>query len=349
VTLAHDLPTVFVRVAAFLFGALWGSFFNVAIHRWPRGMSVVTPPSHCPACGKPIRPFRNVPILGWLFLRGKAECCGARISPRYPIVEALGGVLCLAIAERLIVLSPEETEAIPAALETLAYFAFAGGLLVATFVDLDFMEIPDEVSLPGAAFGLATAPLRSMPGAADAALGAGGGFLVVQILFVWVYERFTGRRGMGEGDAKLLAMIGAWLGWQGAIFALVAGAMQGMVVALFLIATGRSTTPAGVVADGEGDRGSDGGGDSGSGSGSGDGVRDSDGDGGVRDSDSDSDGGGSGSGSGSGSGGDGDGDGEPTSTGKLKVPFGPFLAIGAIEFFFFGERLVAAYLEWTGL
>ena len=322
--LAHDLPTVFVRVAAFLFGALWGSFFNVAIHRWPRGMSVVTPPSHCPACGKPIRPFRNVPILGWLFLRGKAECCGARISPRYPIVEALGGVLCLAIAERLIVLSPEETEAIPAALETLAYFAFAGGLLVATFVDLDFMEIPDEVSLPGAALGLATAPLRSMPGAADAALGAGGGFLVVQILFVWVYERFTGRRGMGEGDAKLLAMIGAWLGWQGAIFALVAGAMQGMVVALFLIATGRSTTPAGVAADGEGEGGvgGDRGGDSDSGG-------DSDGD---SDSDSDS-----------------DSDGEPTSAGRLKVPFGPFLAIGAIEFFFFGERLVAAYLEWTGI
>jgi len=340
VILAHDLPAIFVRVAAFLFGALWGSFFNVAIHRWPRGMSVVTPPSHCPACGKPIRPFRNVPILGWLFLRGKAECCGARISPRYPIVEALGGVLCLAIAERLIVLSPEETEAIPAALETLAYFAFAGGLLVATFVDLDFMEIPDEVSLPGAALGLATAPLRSMPGAADAALGAGGGFLVVQILFVWVYERFTGRRGMGEGDAKLLAMIGAWLGWQGAIFALVAGAMQGMVIALFLIATGRSTTPAGVVVDGGGGSDGDRGGDSDSDSGSerdsgGDSGGDSDGDsvsGGERDSDR-----------------GGDADQEPTSTGRLKVPFGPFLAIGAIEFFFFGERLVAAYLEWTGI
>jgi leader peptidase (prepilin peptidase)/N-methyltransferase len=319
VILAHDLPALFVRIAAFFFGTLWGSFFNVAIYRWPRDMSVVTPPSHCPACGKPIAPFRNVPILGWLFLRGRAACCGAKISPRYPLVEALGGVLCLAIAERLIVRSPDASEAWPVTLEALAYFAFAGGLVIATFVDLEFMEIPDEVSLPGAALGLATAPLRSMPGAADAALGAGGGYLVVQLLFVWVYERLTGRRGMGEGDAKLLAMIGAWLGWQGALFALVAGAMQGLLVAIAMIATGRSTTPAGVSTEHAARATAD------EAAGT-EPLEDSESTEAAESAEAQ----------------------EPVSAGRMKVPFGPFLAIGAIEFFFFGERIVSAYLGWTG-
>jgi leader peptidase (prepilin peptidase)/N-methyltransferase len=338
VFLAHDLPAAFVRLSAFLFGALWGSFFNVAIHRWPRGMSVVRPPSHCPACGAPIRPFRNVPILGWMLLRGRAECCGAPISARYPAVEALGGLLALAVAERLVVHAAEGTEALPAALEALAYFAFAGGLLVATFVDLDFMEIPDEVSLPGAALGLATAPLRGLPGAGDAALGAGGGYLTVQVLFVWVYEHLTGRRGMGEGDAKLLAMIGAWLGWQGALFALVAGAAQGMVVAGILIATGRSTTPAGVV-DGDAetpDRSAPTNADArpDDAASAADDAADpapSDAPAGERDGSAPH-----------------DADEESPPTGRLKVPFGPFLAVGAMEFFFFGDRLVSAYLDALG-
>jgi leader peptidase (prepilin peptidase)/N-methyltransferase len=338
VFLAHDLPAAFVRLSAFLFGALWGSFFNVAIHRWPRGMSVVRPPSHCPACGTAIRPFRNVPIVGWMLLRGRAECCGAPISARYPAVEALGGLLALAVAERLVVHAAEGTEAVPAALEALAYFAFAGGLLVATFVDLDFMEIPDEVSLPGAALGLATAPLRGLPGAGDAALGAGGGYLTVQVLFVWVYEHLTGRRGMGEGDAKLLAMIGAWLGWQGALFALVAGAAQGMVVAGILIATGRSTTPAGIADDAPGPA-------------PGGAAATTEGDppanpqpdaAGANPTRADAPDAAS-----TAPAADDPAD-EPAHPGRLKVPFGPFLAVGAMEFFFFGDRVVAAYLDVLG-
>jgi len=337
VFLAHDLPAAFVRLSAFLFGALWGSFFNVAIHRWPRGMSVVRPPSHCPACGAAIRPFRNVPILGWLLLRGRAECCGAPISARYPAVEALGGLLALAIAERLVVHAAEGSEAVPAALEAVAYFAFAGGLLVATFVDLDFMEIPDEVSLPGAALGLATAPLRGFPGAGDAALGAGGGYLTVQVLFVWVYEHLTGRRGMGEGDAKLLAMIGAWLGWQGALFALVAGAAQGMVIAGILIATGRSTTPAGVVDDTTPDP---------------EGVVPntppsppaSDASEAANTVPAHADAAHAAANAPS----EDETEHEPAHAGRLKVPFGPFLAVGAMEFFFFGDRVVAAYLDVLG-
>lgn len=228
---AADLPVWLVRSFAFMFAALWGSFFNVAIYRWPRGMSVVNPPSHCPACGAPVRWYLNVPILGYLWLRGKASCCGAPMTPRYVWVEVLTGVLGLAVAERFFVNAPAHTSLLSAAVETALYFCFVGGLVIATFVDLEWMEIPDEVSLPGAALGLATAGFRASPGAVEAAVGAGVGFLIIQLLFVWGYEILTGRRGMGEGDAKLLLMIGAFLGWQSVLFVLVAGSVQGLVAA----------------------------------------------------------------------------------------------------------------------
>ncbi len=227
----HDLPSWLVRIAAFLFAALWGSFFNVAIYRWPRGMSVVTPPSHCPACGAPVSWFWNVPIFGYLLLRGKARCCGAPMTPRYVLVEILTGVLGLAVVERFFLNAPADANWLSAGLETALYFTFVGGLVIATFVDLEWMEIPDEVSLPGAALGLATAGFRGAPGPLEAAVGAGVGFLIIQLLFVWGYELLTGRRGMGEGDAKLLLMIGAFLGWQAVLFVLVAGSLQGLFAA----------------------------------------------------------------------------------------------------------------------
>jgi len=240
---ARDLPVWLVRVTALLFGSLWGSFFNVAIYRWPRGMSVVKPPSHCPSCGAPVRWYLNVPVLGYLLLRGRARCCGARLTARYVWVELLTGVLGLAVAERFFVGAESGASAAAAGLESLLYFAFVGGLVVATFVDLEWMEIPDEVSLPGAALGLATVGLRDSPGALSAAVGAGVGFLTVQVLFVWAYELFTGRRGMGEGDAKLLLMIGAFLGWEAVLFTLVAGSLQGLVAAGLATAFGVPLVP----------------------------------------------------------------------------------------------------------
>ena len=171
--LAADVARWFVWLVAFAWGAAWGSFFNVAIYRWPRGMSVVTPPSHCPGCGQPIRAWTNVPLLGWLFLRGRASCCGTPISARYPLVELLGAILCVAIAELWIVRADPGTLLLHATIETLLYFIFAGGLLIATFVDLEWMEIPDEVSLPCAALGLLSAPFRAEPGLWSAAVGAG--------------------------------------------------------------------------------------------------------------------------------------------------------------------------------
>lgn len=294
--LASDLSPWLVRIAAFAWGACWGSFFNVAIYRWPRGMSVVTPRSHCPGCGTPIEAWRNIPILGWLFLRGRAACCGTSISPRYAFVELLTALLTVALAEHLIVRAIGGTLAFDATLETLLYFVFVGGLLIATFVDFEWMEIPDEVSLPCAALGLATAGLRAHPGFEAAALGAGGGFLLVQLVFVWGYEHLAGRRGMGEGDSKLLMMIGAFVGWKGALFALVAGSMQGMIYAGVSLLTGKSLTPdiAPREIDGE-----------------------------LIEGNAD----------------------EPPAptTGQLKVPFGPFLALGAIEYLFFGESILNWY------
>ncbi len=295
--LAADLPPWFVRGVAFVFGALWGSFFNVAIYRWPREMSVVSPPSHCPACGAPVRPWHNIPIFGYFALRGRAACCGARLSPRYPLVELLSAFLCVALAERFVVDADPMAAAWPRAIEALVYFMFVGGLIVATFVDFEWLEIPDEVSLPGAALGLVTVELREAPGPTDAAVGAGMGFFVVQLLFVWAYERIFGRRGMGEGDSKLLMMIGAFVGWQGALFALVAGSLQGLFAAGVAAATGRRLAPepsrdrVESASDAES-------------------APDAE----TRDA--------------------------PT---RLRIPFGPFLALGAIEFLFFGPAIVDWY------
>ena len=322
--LASELPPWIIRAFALLFGAAWGSFFNVAIHRWPRGESVVTPPSHCPACGAHIRAGDNIPILGWLLLRGRARCCGARISARYPLVELMGALLCTALAERFIVRAPGDALLSGVSLEALAYFAFAGGLLVATFVDLDHMEIPDEVSLPGAALGLATAPLRGWPGAEACALGAGGGYLVVQLLFVWTYERLTGRRGMGEGDAKLLMMIGAFVGWRGALFALVAGAMQGLVATAISMIAGRppqtatatKTEPATATATETATATATAT------------ATDTETETATATADNPS-------------------EPPPAHAGHLKVPFGPFLALGALEFLFFGDWLIDSYLAFA--
>ena len=295
--LASDVARWFVWLMAFAWGAAWGSFFNVAIYRWPRGMSVVTPPSHCPSCGAPIRVWNNVPLFGWLFLRGKASCCGASISPRYPLVELLAAVLCVAVAELWVVRAEPGALLLHATIETLLYFIFAGGLLIATFVDLEWMEIPDEVTLPCAAIGLLSAPFRAEPGVWSAAVGAGAGYLCVQLIFVWGYERVAGRRGMGEGDSKLLLMIGAFLGWRGALFSVVAGSLQGLVFAAFALVTGRKLTPDidERVIDGE-----------------------------LIESPEEAD---------------------TSRVGQLKLPFGPFLALGALEYLLAGDAILSWYFD----
>lgn len=226
-----DLPLWLLYGFTLFFGLIWGSFLNVVIYRVPRGMSVVHPPSRCPACEKPIRPWDNVPVLGWLLLRGKARCCGVKVSPRYPIVEAIGGLLSVAIVHVIILSLPPSTPLARAGAIYVADLALVLGLVAAAFIDLEHMILPDQITIGGAVLGLATASFRDMT-FLDSLLGAGVGFGVVFLPFVVIYPKLRGGAGMGLGDAKLLMLAGAWFGWIGAIVVLCAGAVQGTLAAI---------------------------------------------------------------------------------------------------------------------
>jgi leader peptidase (prepilin peptidase)/N-methyltransferase len=237
---------------AFAFGLVIGSFLNVVIHRLPRGESIVFPGSHCPACDAAIHPLDNVPVLSYLWLRGRCRRCGARISWRYPAVELLTGLVFAAIAWRT---GPD--------LATPLLMVFAAGLIAAAMIDLDHRIIPDEISLGGLVLGLVALPLLQLAGGAP--LGAslarswsgafvGGGvlwtvaFLHARLSAAWgrrfahwpepgegypkptSLDYWTWFPGMGFGDVKLLAMIGAFLGPWGVLETIVAASLAGLLM-----------------------------------------------------------------------------------------------------------------------
>ncbi|MFQ5720812.1 MAG: prepilin peptidase, partial [Acidobacteriota bacterium] len=244
------IPPWFFPAWSALLGLVLGSFANVCIHRLPRHESLVFPGSACPRCGTRIRARDNVPVLSWLLLRGRCHACHERISARYPLVEMLTGVLFLALSMRL---APG-----PA-------FAVAGGfalaLLILFFTDLETMLLPDVVTLGGLGFALATAPwnpllvtqpARTAVGAMiAAAIGAvGGGGLVLAIVLgwrLWVRGRLGDgateeeRSGMGWGDLKMLAMIGAFVGIRQVFFVTFLAAMLGSLVGGGLMIAGRGS------------------------------------------------------------------------------------------------------------
>jgi len=238
-----DLPGPFVTAVAVALGLAFGSFLNVVIYRLPRGESLSHPPSRCPGCGKRIKIYDNIPVLGWLLLRGRARCCKVRISARYPLIEALGGLFAWAIVRTVIFELPDETVWWKVVLCFALYLALSLGLLAAAFIDLDHMYLPDPITLGGTVLGLASVPLRG--GTFGAALvGAALGFLLVWLPFDFVYGKLRGMPGMGLGDAKLVMLAGAWFGWQGAVFALLGGAVQATLVALAVyLAQGRIDEP----------------------------------------------------------------------------------------------------------
>jgi leader peptidase (prepilin peptidase)/N-methyltransferase len=219
-------------------GLVFGSFLNVVIHRVPRGESVVFPASHCTSCGAPIRAFDNLPLLGWLLLRGRARCCGAAISPRYPLVELLGGLLGGTLMQVAVLTLPADTPLWQGGLLFAAELALGLGLIAAAFIDLSHMYLPDAVTLGGAALGLASVPLR--PGASwqESLLGAAVGFGVVWLPFDLLHRVLRGKPGMGLGDAKLVMLAGAWFGWQGALFTLLGGAIQATLIVLSVYLVG---------------------------------------------------------------------------------------------------------------
>ena len=242
----------------FVLGAIIGSFLNVCIARLPDGRSVVRPPSHCPRCQTYLAWYENIPVLSYLALAGRCRSCRVHISPVYPAVEVLTGALAVALFMRL---GPT--------LAFAGYFAFAAALVVITFIDLDHQIIPDVISLPGIVVGLAFSLVSPLVTPLDAAIGVlvGGGTL---LLVAWLYKAWRGQEGMGGGDIKLLAMIGAFLGWQSIFVTLFVGSVIGSIIGVVLMLYEGADT-------------------------------------------------------------------------KLAIPFGPFLAGGALVYLFWGDRILAYY------
>jgi leader peptidase (prepilin peptidase)/N-methyltransferase len=230
----------YLCLAAALLGLCVGSFLNVVIHRLPKMMearwradcaelegrelppaepyNLVRPNSSCPACGTGIRAWQNIPVVSWLLLRGKCAACGAPISARYPLVEAFTGIVSAGIAWHF-----------GYSWLMLAALGFAWALVALTFIDFDTQLLPDDITLPLAWAGLLVnlyggfVPLRS------AVLGAVGGYLILWTVY-WGFRLLAKKEGMGYGDFKLLAAIGAWTGWQVLPVVIVASAGVGAIV-----------------------------------------------------------------------------------------------------------------------
>jgi leader peptidase (prepilin peptidase)/N-methyltransferase len=296
-------------VVAGIFGALWGSFFNVVIARVPLGQSVVRPGSHCFACNAPVRAYDNIPILSYFLLRGRCRACGAGFSPRYALVEALVAGLSVLLAWRFLL----GDEALPFAIRLARYaygFAFMGVLVVLSFIDLDTKSLPDVITKPAvllffvASFGLGDTGV----GWKERLIGIVGGYSVIWLISTGYYYA-TGREGLGLGDAKLLAVIGAALGWQALPMVIFAASFVGVVVSvpLLLIAQRRDrklapaaaapVAAAGEVADGREP---------------------------------------------------GEPDEPPAGIRRAEVPFGPFLALAALVYLYAGPELWAAFLLRLG-
>lgn len=215
-------------VVAFSFGAIVGSFLNVCIYRVPAGESVVTPRSRCPECGEAIRWYCNIPIVSYFVLRGRCAGCGTKISSRYPLVEALtGGLFAMTLW------------CFGLSVATLVYWLFLSALVVITFIDLDHQIIPNSVSLPGIIIGVGASFFIPWHHWTDSLLGIalGGGSLWLVAI---VYLALTKTEGMGMGDVKLLAMIGAFLGYRSILFIVLAASVAGVLTGIpFMLAKGK--------------------------------------------------------------------------------------------------------------
>jgi leader peptidase (prepilin peptidase)/N-methyltransferase len=247
--------------AAALLGLIIGSFLNVVILRLPRMMeaewrrecaefngddnttepmreqgstvdpdtlTLNHPPSHCPSCGYAIRPWENIPILSFLMLKGRCSNCGVRISPRYPVIEALTAVLSIIVVWKF--------GATPQAAFGLL---LTWGLIALAAIDMDTQLLPDSITQPLLWLGLLLSLGPVFVDSSTAILGAAAGFSVLWVVFQ-LYRLLTGKEGMGHGDFKLLAVFGAWMGWQMLPQVVLLSALPGALFGVVLIATGRS-------------------------------------------------------------------------------------------------------------
>ncbi len=251
---------VVVEVLVIVAGLIAGSFLNVCIARIPEGQSVVLPPSHCPRCKAPIHWYDNIPLISYLVLGGRCRSCRGKISIRYPLVESTTAVLAW-------VLYVQGFE--PRVL--LLYTAITGALIVVTFIDIDHRIIPDMITIPSILIAPAVAFVLRNISVLDSLLGivVGGGILWLIAEGYWLLRK---QEGMGLGDVKLLAMVGGFFGWQGAMFTLLVGSVVGSFVGLAVMVARRGRL-------------------------------------------------------------------------DMEIPFGPFLAAGAILYMLYGPRLIQWYLD----
>jgi leader peptidase (prepilin peptidase) / N-methyltransferase len=220
--------SVFFDVFFTVAGAAVGSFLNVLICRIPEGKSIVYPSSHCPKCSHPIRFYDNIPIISYLVLRGRCRDCREKISLRYPLVEVLTALMSFLLFWKF-----------GLSTKYLFSFIFTAALIVITFIDLDLQIIPDVITLPGIPLFFLAAVFFMDVKVMEALLGIliGGGCLFA---IAFLYELITKREGMGGGDIKLLAMMGAFLGWKSLFFILFASSLLGAVVGIStMIAKGK--------------------------------------------------------------------------------------------------------------
>jgi leader peptidase (prepilin peptidase)/N-methyltransferase len=230
------------KAIVFIFGSIVGSFLNVCIYRLPKGRSVIVPGSHCPNCAAAIHWYDNIPIFSYIFLGGKARCCRAKISFRYFIVEILTASAFL-ILFSVFGLTPK----------FFAYAVMVSGLIIATFVDFEIQEIPDEASMGGLAVGLIlaiafpsilneTTRFNGFLNSVSGALAGGGMIYAMGMLGEFAFKR----EAMGGGDVKLLAMIGAFIGWRLVVMTFFLAPVFGSVVGIILkIRHGRDIIPYG--------------------------------------------------------------------------------------------------------
>jgi leader peptidase (prepilin peptidase)/N-methyltransferase len=254
-------PISFFYIFAFIFGAVVGSFLNVCIYRLPKKESVVFPPSHCPNCDYKIPFYDNIPILSYIVLAGRCRSCKVRISPQYPLVELVTALF--------IKFGPS--------LSFLVLFLFCSAMVVVTFIDLEHQIIPDVISLSGIVCGFIFSFFIPQLGWLNSLIGiaVGGGSL---LLVAYGYEFITKKEGMGGGDIKLLAMMGAFFGWRAIPFIIFVSSLIGSVIGITVMLIQKKDA-------------------------------------------------------------------------KLAIPFGPFLALGAILYIFFGRQVIYWYLRlsgWTG-
>ncbi len=231
-TLQPLLDTALLPWLALAFGLIIGSFSNVVIHRLPLGLSVVSPRSRCPACGRPVAALENVPIVSWLALRGRCRGCRAPIAVRYPLVEAAMGAGYAALAWWL---GPQP--------RTVVLMVLFTALVVLALIDLDHHLLPDVITLPGTVVGLAASLLPGAPAPLESALSAAAGYLGFGAVAL-AYRRTRGVEGLGRGDWKMAAMLGAFLGWQGLLLTVFMAALSGTLVGVALMARGRTAQEA---------------------------------------------------------------------------------------------------------